>query len=200
MAMPKSDAEGMPVVAALQVLVDLRTDDQIVITNQASARIWPKLANHPLDFHYNPSAMGGAIPLALGLALAQPKRHILVVSGDGSLLMSLGSLVTAAASGAANLTIVVLDNRLYEVTGGQKTPATDAAVDLPGLGKAAGLESAAGFADLADWRNSPASFLCLPGPRFVSLRVSPTPPEYLTFKTPPIADQLARLRASLSVG
>jgi sulfopyruvate decarboxylase subunit beta len=194
-----NDAEGMPVITALQVLIDLRTDHQIVITNQASARIWPKLADHPLDFHYNPSTMGGAIPLAVGLALAQPQRHVLVVSGDGSLLMSLGSLVTAASCGAANLTIIVLDNRLYEVTGGQKTPATDAAIDFPTLARAAGLASVAGFADLANWRNSAASFLQLPGPRFVSLHVSRTPTEYLAFKTPPIADQLARLRASLSV-
>jgi len=194
------NACGMPVVSALQALIDLRTDEQIVITNQASARIWPKLATHPLDLHYNPSTMGGAIPLAVGLALAQPRRHVLVVSGDGSLLMSLGSLVTAAASRATNLTIVVLDNRLYEVTGRQRTPATDAAVDFPGLAKAAGLASASGFADLADWRTSAVSFVQLPGPRFVSLRVSLTPPEYLAFKTPPLADQLARLRASLSAG
>jgi thiamine pyrophosphate-dependent acetolactate synthase large subunit-like protein len=200
MIAPKINTEGMSIVAALQVLIDLRTDGQIVITNQASARIWPKLADHRLDCHYNPSAMGGAIPLAVGLALAQPQRNVLVVSGDGSLLMSLGSLVTAATSGAANLTIVVLDNRLYEVTGGQKTPATDAAVDLPTLATAAGLKSASGFAELSDWRNSAGSFLQLPGPRFVSLRVSRTPPEYMAFKTPPIADQLERLRATLSVG
>src|SRR5439155_17136250 len=103
MSMPNKKMDGMSVIDALQVLVELRGDDQIVITNQASARIWPKLADHPLDFHYNPSAMGGAIPLGLGLALAQPQRHVLVISGDGSLLMNLGSLITVAASGASNL-------------------------------------------------------------------------------------------------
>src|SRR3954469_590197 len=82
----------MPVVAALQVLIDLRRDDQVVVTNQASARIWPKLSQRALDLHYNPSTMGGAIPLALGLAIAQPDRQVLVVSGDGALLMNLGSL------------------------------------------------------------------------------------------------------------
>src|SRR5262245_30394231 len=92
----------MPVVKALQVLIDLRQDDRIVVTNQASARIWPKLSRHRLDFHYNPSTMGGAIPLALGLAMAQPRRQVLVVSGDGALLMNLGSLVTVAASGVTN--------------------------------------------------------------------------------------------------
>ena len=49
---------------------------QITITNQGSAREWPKLCRHPLDFHYIPSAMGAAISLGLGLALAQPERHV----------------------------------------------------------------------------------------------------------------------------
>src|SRR5687768_14065706 len=89
---------GMPVVAALQALIDLRTDDGIVVTNQASARIWPKLERHSLDLHYNPSTMGGAVPLALGLALAQPARQVLAISGDGALLMSLGSLVTVVGT------------------------------------------------------------------------------------------------------
>jgi len=200
MATDANNAEAMPVVAALQVLADLRSDDQIVITNQASARIWPKLADHPLDCHYNPSAMGGAISLGLGLALAQPHRHILVVSGDGSLLMSLGSLVTVADSGAANLTIVVLENRLYEVTGGQKTPASDAAVDLAALAKSAGVANVASFSDLAAWQKNAADFLQRGGPRFVTLGVLPTPPEYLTGKNRPIAEQLARLKASLSSG
>src|SRR4029453_17123935 len=124
---------GMPVVPALQVLIDFRSRDQIVVTNQASARVLPKLTPHPLDLHYNPSTMGGAIPLALGLALAQPRRHVLVVSGDGALLMSLGALVTVVGAGAANLTIVVLDNGLYEVTGGQKTPAAGTSLDLAAL-------------------------------------------------------------------
>src|SRR5262245_56867701 len=104
----KANHARMDVVATLQVLIDQRLPDQIIVTNQASARIWPKLAEHPLDLHYNPSTMGGAIPLALGLALARPKQHVLVVSGDGALLMNLGALVTVVGCGAANLTIVVL--------------------------------------------------------------------------------------------
>src|SRR5437763_4095920 len=126
----------MPVVAALQVLIDLRRDDHIVVTNQASARIWPKLSRRPLDLHYNPSTMGGAIPLALGLAIAQPDRQVLVISGDGALLMNLGSLVTVVGTGVTNFTVVVLNNRLYEVTGGQQTPPAGREMDLPGLARA----------------------------------------------------------------
>jgi sulfopyruvate decarboxylase subunit beta len=188
----------MPVVEALQILIDLRQDDQIVVTNQASARIWPKLSRHVLDFHYNPSTMGGAVPLALGLAMAQPRRHVLAVSGDGALLMNLGSLVTVVGSGATNLTVVVLENRLYEVTGGQKTPAAGGAGDFAGLARAAGFPSAMLFDDLADWQSRAMNALSLPGPRFISLKVDRTPSEYLKFPTPPIAEQLAELRATMS--
>ena len=187
----------MPVVEALQVLIDLRQDDQIVVTNQGSARIWPKLSRNALDFHYNPSTMGGAIPLAAGLAMAQPRRHVLVVSGDGALLMNLGSLVTVIGSGVTNLTVVVLDNRLYEVTGGQKTPAAGTAVDLAGMARAAGFPSVEAFDDLVDWQSRATNALLLQGPRFISLRVARTPSEYLHFPTPPSAEQLAGLQQAL---
>src|SRR5687768_1444877 len=104
------DNGRMPVLPALLALMEARLPDQLVVTNQASARVWPQLSQHPLDLHYNPSTMGGAIPLALGLSLAQPQREVLVVSGDGSRLMSLGALVTVVGSGAKNFTVILLDN------------------------------------------------------------------------------------------
>src|SRR5262245_23936183 len=188
---------AIPVIDALRVLVALRRADQIVITNQASARIWPKLARQPLDFHYNPSAMGGAVPLGLGFALAQPRREVLVVSGEGSLLMNLGCLVTVAGSGATNLTIVVLDNGMYEVTGGQKTAASGGRVDFAALARAAGFPCTSNFRDFDDWRKGAPTALSKLGPRFISLAVQPTPTHYLSAKTPPIADQLAQLRRAL---
>lgn len=187
----------MPVVDALRILADRCGDDQIVVTNQGSARIWPKLRRRPLDFHYNPSTMSGAIPLALGLALAQPRRDVLAISGDGSLLMSLGSVVTVVGSGVTNLTVVLLDNGLYEVTGGQETPAARSAVDYAGLARAAGFPSTAEFCDLTDWQARAADVLALPGPRFIRLVVSAAPHEYLTSSTPPLVEQLADLRLAL---
>lgn len=189
--------KAMPVVDTLRVLADLCGDDQIVVTNQGSSRIWPKLRRRALDFHYNPSTMSGAIPLALGLALAQPQREVLAISGDGSLLMSLGSLVTIVGSGATNLTVVLLDNGLYEVTGGQETPATRAEVDYAGIARAAGFHSTADFCDLVDWQNRVAEILAMPGPRFIRLVVSAAPREFLTGSTPPLSEQLAGLRQAL---
>jgi thiamine pyrophosphate-dependent acetolactate synthase large subunit-like protein len=195
----KNSLRGMPVVAALQALIDLRTDDTIVVTNQASARIWPKLKRCPLDLHYNPSTMGGAVPLALGLALAQPGRQVLAVSGDGALLMSLGSLVTVVGTGVTNLTIVVLDNGIYEVTGGQKTAASGTSLDWPALARAAGFRSTVRFDELSAWQAGAAAALALPGPRFISLVVQRTPPEFLRAATPPIGEQVEPLRRALTV-
>jgi sulfopyruvate decarboxylase subunit beta len=194
----KDCPRGMPVVQALQALIDIREDDTIVVTNQASARVWPKLKHSSLDLHYNPSTMGGVVSLALGLALAQPRRQVLVVSGDGALLMSLGSLVTVVGAGASNLTVVVLDNGMYEVTGGQKTAATGTPLDWPALARAAGFPSAVRFDELSAWQTGVGAALTTPGPRFISLVVQPTPLEFLRAATPRIGEQVERLRRVLA--
>src|SRR5436305_1284578 len=100
---------------ALEVLARHR-GGRIVITTMTAVGIWPELADTPLDFGYMPSAMSHAPGLALGLALAQPERGVIVVNGDGSMLMNLGSLVTLA-NHPANVYVLVLDNAMYEVTG-----------------------------------------------------------------------------------
>lgn len=194
---PIDSTAGMSVRAALGVLADLRDDSTIVVTNQGSARVWPLIAEHDLDFHYNPSTMGGAIPLGLGLALANPSLHIIVISGDGALTMSLGSLVTVAAAGASNLTVVVLDNGIYEVTGGQKTAASVAEVDYVALAAAAGIRASYGFDREATWREQSAAVLSAPGPHFVSLSVQPALPDDMATPAAPILEQLNRLSEAI---
>lgn len=194
----QSHREHMPVAEALQVLVALRGAADVVVTNQASARLWPTLSDHALDLNYNPSTMGGAIPLALGLALSQPQREVIVLTGDGSLLMSLGSLVTVTGSGATNITIVVLDNGMYEVTGGQATPATNVPVDFAGVGRAAGFPTVVHFANLPDWQTQAAASLASPGPRLVWLQVGPTDPQILRTPSAPILPRIMRLRDALA--
>src|SRR5690606_14533921 len=97
--------------------------------------------DHPLNF-YLWGAMGSAITVGLGLALAQPERRVLVVTGDGELLMGLGALATAAVMRPRNLAIAVMDNERYGETGMQATH-TAAGVDL------AGMAAKAGFAQTA---------------------------------------------------
>ncbi len=170
----EGNADRMDVVEALRVLAELRRPGQIVVTNQGSARLWPTLSNDPLDFNYNPSTMGGAVPLGLGLALAQPDREVLIISGDGSLLMSLGCLVTVIDSGVTNLSIVLLDNGIYEVTGGQQTPAAATRTDFAGLARAAGFPNVAHFWNIRDWMHRAPNLFQLRGSRFIWLEVQPT--------------------------
>jgi len=92
--------------------------------------------DHPLSFPLW-GAMGGAAMIGLGLALAQPKRKILVVTGDGEMLMGLGSLAVIGSHKPRNLSIVVLDNEQYGETGMQDT-VTASGVDLAGIAKSAG--------------------------------------------------------------
>jgi thiamine pyrophosphate-dependent acetolactate synthase large subunit-like protein len=93
--------------------------------------------DHELNFPLW-GAMGGAAMLGLGLALAQPKKKVLVLTGDGEMLMGLGALATIAVQGPRNLSIVVLDNERYGETGQQETH-TGHGVNLAGMAKAAGI-------------------------------------------------------------
>jgi len=83
--------------------------------------------DHPLNF-YLWGAMGGAAMIGLGLALARPDRRVAVITGDGEMLMGLGSLATIGVKQPANLSIVVLDNRHYGETGMQASH-TNAGID-----------------------------------------------------------------------
>ncbi|WP_237215006.1 thiamine pyrophosphate-dependent enzyme [Falsiroseomonas oryziterrae] len=85
--------------------------------------------------------MGGAAMLGLGLVLAQPARRVLVITGDGEMLMGLGALCTIAVQKPANLAVVVLDNEHYSETGGQET-ATRHGVDLAAIARGAGIADA----------------------------------------------------------
>jgi thiamine pyrophosphate-dependent acetolactate synthase large subunit-like protein len=92
-------------------------------------------------------AMGGAAMLGLGLALAQPSRRVLVLTGDGEMLMGLGALATIAAAGAANLAIAVLDNARYGETGSQRSH-TGLTTDLAAVAAACGWTATATARDM----------------------------------------------------
>jgi thiamine pyrophosphate-dependent acetolactate synthase large subunit-like protein len=178
----------------LEVLAAER-GDRAVITTMGSVAVWPAMSDTPLDFAYIPSSMGQGVSLGLGLALAQP-RGVVVVSGDGSLLMNLGSLVTVA-SHPANLTVLLIDNGLYEVTGGQDV-AGSGRTDFAGLARAAGIGRVFVFSELSAWKAGASEALKGPGPAFVWLKVAgergkatPAPPR-------PMKDQIARLTGALS--
>src|SRR5260370_8046935 len=115
-----------------QLVARLRNDEAVIggIGN-TNFDLWS--AGHRPQNFYMLGSMGLAIPIAFGVALAQPQRHVIALEGDGSLLMQLGCLVTIAAQQPKNLTMVIMDNGLYQITGGQPTPppATPHYLSLP---------------------------------------------------------------------
>ena len=121
---------------AVKILLHDRGDLLVVTGLGASAYDAASVGDHPLDFPLW-GAMGGAAMLGMGLALAQPQHQVLVLTGDGEMLMGLGSLATIAMQGPGNLHIVVLDNEAYGETGKQKTH-TAAGLDLAAVAKACG--------------------------------------------------------------
>jgi thiamine pyrophosphate-dependent acetolactate synthase large subunit-like protein len=181
---------------ALEVLAAHR-GRHVVVTTMTAVGVWPLLSDTPLDFAYIPSAMGQAPALGLGLALAQPDRGVVVVNGDGCMLMSLGSLVTLAHQ-PADVFLLIMDNGLYEVTGGQATAGTGHA-DFAGMARAAGIQRVYTFDTLDTWRAGAAEALSGAGPVVVWLKVEGR----LGQKTPkaprPMAEQIARLREALGV-
>src|ERR1700753_4344944 len=94
-------------------------------------------------------AMGGAVMMGLGLALAQPDVPVVVITGDGEMLMGMGSLATVALQKPGNLSIVVLDNEVYAETGGRGSH-TAATVDLTGVARSCGIASAREISTMAE--------------------------------------------------
>ena len=174
-----SGGAGMPLVAALEAFRALRAADDVVVSAMGAAREWMALGAHPLDWVFVPSSMGQATSLGLGLAMARPDRRVVVLNGDGGMLMNLGSLVTITACAPGNLIVLVLDNGVYEVTGGQPTPGAPGgrrepgAVDFAGLARAAGFGSVFRYSSIDAWREGLPAVLHARGPTFAALDVAP---------------------------
>src|SRR5579864_7179069 len=126
----------------------------------------------PQNF-YMLGSMGLAVPIALGVAIAQPQRHVIALEGDGSLLMQLGCLSTVAMRAPKNLTMVVWDNGIYQITGGQPTASASAA-DLVVIARGSGLANSAWAADEDDFDRLFAEAL-KEGPSLIAVRIDNKP-------------------------
>jgi thiamine pyrophosphate-dependent acetolactate synthase large subunit-like protein len=131
-------------------------------------------AGHRPQNFYMLGSMGLAFAIALGVALAQPRRRVVGIEGDGSLLMNLGCLATIATVAPANLTLIVMDNASYQITGGQPT-ASAAATDLVAVARSAGIGR-------SDWARDPDDFVRLvenalraEGPSLIGARIDDAP-------------------------
>src|SRR5438309_10877935 len=147
--------------------------DAITITTEQAIGAWratvPEPANEIPDHLDIVGCMGSASTIGLGIALARPERQVIVVDGDGSLLMQLGSLVTIAGAAPANLYHFVFENGVYETSGSQPLPA-GGRFDLAQMAAAAGYADSRGFGDGAEFSAALAGLLRQRGPVFVCVR------------------------------
>ena len=127
--------------------------------------------NEPLDFPAS-GCMGKASSIGLGLALAHPERKVMVLDGEGSLLMDLGAMVTLSHSAPQNLIHILFDNEVYAVTGGQPVPGAQRA-NWAKMAVGAGYASTFSFDNLEDLTTGIDEVMGTPGPVFVHLAVTP---------------------------
>jgi sulfopyruvate decarboxylase subunit beta len=178
--------------------------DAIVVTSMGVVRPWARFSTHPLDFASADSAMGHTADFALGIALARPERRVICLNGDGSTLMSLGTLVTIAAAGPTNLVLFVIVNGTYEITGNQPIPGASR-VDFAGLARAAGIPRVSFFDDSGAYERALPELLEGDGPVAVVVSVEPGSEPPLVRGLPgeapylrvSLAESTRRLRAAL---
>jgi len=154
-----------------QVLADTLPANALVVTALGNASyLWAVMHHAPENF-YVEDAMGLALPLALGLAIAQPARPVVVVEGDGAVLMHLGSLVTVGAVGPGNLTILLIQNGVHAASGGQAL--TNPALDLAQLARSAGIARAKNVATPEAFASAMGSASTGDGPQVLVLSTKP---------------------------
>jgi thiamine pyrophosphate-dependent acetolactate synthase large subunit-like protein len=156
-----------------RVVGQLKHDEAVIggIGN-ANFDLWAS-GQRPQNF-YMLGSMGLTIPIAFGVAMAQPDRHVVALEGDGSLLMHLGCLATVAMRAPKNLTMVVWDNGIYQITGGQPTASATTA-DLVAIARGSGLSRSAWAADEEDFERLFAVALKEGGPSLIVARIDDKP-------------------------
>lgn len=186
--------EPMTVEQACAEIAAGRGTARAVLTMSAIA-FWPQLRE---DDYRLLGLMGSAAAIGLGLALAEPERDVVVVDGDGSLLMQLGVVATIGAAGVRNLTHVIIDNGIYAISGGQPTPAP---ASWPGLLAAAGYATVAACDSVEQLAQALAVEGVRPrGPRAIVARCAGVRPDYPAgaFAVDP-AGEAARVRRAAAV-
>ena len=156
-------------------LIDSKRDDSVIVptmnANNVGFGLPTVTTNQGLDLPVS-GAMGKGSSVGLGMALAQPNRKVMVLDGDGSLLMNLGTLVTLSNKAPKNLYHFLFNNNVYAVTGGQPIPGSDS-TDWEGMATAAGYAKVFSFDNLEDFTTGIDEVLACVGPVFIHLSVTP---------------------------
>jgi sulfopyruvate decarboxylase subunit beta len=170
--------------------------DAICVPTMTTAPAWRSIA--PDDLHIScVGFMGGASSLGLGLALARPDRRVIVLDGDGSLLMQLGSLATVAGAAPRNLVHFLFKNGVYHTSGAQLIPG-GLTVDFVMMARGAGYRTACAIHELAEFRERLPGLLAAEGPIFVELHTGLADQTPMTARGgAPFHQQAHELRARL---
>jgi len=174
-----------------------RREGAVVVATMTALDAWRELS--PSDLNMScVGFMGGASTLGLGIALARPERRLMILDGDGSLLMQLGSLATIAGAAPKNFYHFLFHNGVYEVSGSQQIPA-EGRIDFAGMARAAGYASAHRFDDLEELRTGLPSVLQQEGPVFIELAITPAGETLRGGGRPnQVADEARALRQALA--
>ncbi len=172
----------------LDALVSLLTPEDVLVSCLGANARWLPHMHVAAPVFALCDSMSAAVPLALGIALTRPERHVVALEGDGSLLMSPNVLATAAAAAPPNLTIVLWVNGHYESSGGQALPA--AAVDWHALARAAGVRHVETVTEPAELGAALAAARNAPGPGVIVLPIAFDPAETI----PPYSERPAEIR------
>jgi thiamine pyrophosphate-dependent acetolactate synthase large subunit-like protein len=165
--------------------------DLIVAGLGANARYLPHM-HVPVPCFALCDAMGSAIPLALGMAVARPDRRVVALEGDGSLLMNLGTLATVGAARPANLVIVLFRNRHYESSGGQDLPPVD--VDFAAVARASRFALAEDVSDAGAFTAALARARAAAGPALLAVATAFDPAESI----PPYSERPDEIRLNFA--
>jgi thiamine pyrophosphate-dependent acetolactate synthase large subunit-like protein len=172
-----------------------KLSDQAVIAGIGNANFDLYAAGHRAQNFYMLGSMGLAVPIALGVALAQPQRGVIALEGDGSLLMSLGCLATIATVAPRNLTVIVWDNGIYQITGRQPT-ATSHATDIVAVARGVGIANSTWVRDEAHFEELLGRSFDAGGPVLLAAKIDDKPGEI----QPPRDPALVRNRFMKGLG
>ena len=181
--MPPNESKVLNRFHITKRLVALLRHDEAVVGGIGNTNfdLWAA-GRRPQNF-YMLGSMGLAIPIALGVALAQPERRVIALEGDGSLLMQLGALATIATLQPKNLIIVVMDNRTYQITGSQPTASAFGA-DFVAIARGAGIQRSDWALDEAAFEALVSRALAQDGPSFIAARIDDQPAVATTERDP----------------
>jgi len=142
-------------------------------------------AGHRPQNFYMLGSMGLACPIALGVALAQPERGVIALEGDGSILMALGCLTTIGMVKPRNLTVLIMDNGIYQITGKQPT-ATHTAADIVEIARGAGILESFWIEDEAHFEKLTARRFEAGGPVLLAAKIDDKPGTMQTPRDPAV--------------